>query len=47
MVSREGIEPPTRRLRVRLGGVPWMPPFHFALMAALALIAGVLILVGR
>ncbi len=30
MVSRAGIEPATRRLRVRLGGVRWMPPLHFA-----------------
>jgi integrase len=30
VVSRVGIEPTTRRLRVRLGGVHWMPPFLFA-----------------
>ena len=31
MVSRVGIEPTTRRLRVRRGGVRWMPPLYFAL----------------
>jgi hypothetical protein len=30
MVSRVGIEPTTRRLRVRLGDVRWMPPSYFA-----------------
>jgi hypothetical protein len=29
MVSRVGIEPTTRRLRVRLGGVRWVPSFLF------------------
>ena len=30
MVSRDGIEPSTRRLRVRLGGVRWMPLCPFS-----------------
>jgi len=29
VVSREGIEPSTRRLRVRLGSVHWMLPCSF------------------
>jgi len=29
VVSRVGIEPTTRRLRERRGGVHWMPPFRF------------------
>jgi hypothetical protein len=30
VVSREGIEPSTRRLRERQDGIRWMPPCAFA-----------------